>query len=183
MKSIKTFSIFVLLTAFVVLQSCKKDKAATTPTSFTFNGVKYTTVKSTLNTHYFLFGSTYYSALIDSAVSDDKTKALVFVLGFNKSGRPTASSDYYVDVPSGLPASTPDLLTAQAYGLDFSTNEYTVYLTTNSGTDQTATVTDNGKITIDVPATYFEGTVYNSGGTITGAIANFLFSNTTFKEQ
>ena len=182
MKSIKTLSILALLT-FVVFQSCKKDKATSTPTEFTFNGVHYTTVKSTLNTHYFLFGSTYYSALIDSAVNDSKTKALVFVLGFNKSGRPAASADYYVYVPSGLPASTPDLLTPQAYGFDFSTGNYTIYQSTNSGTDQTATVTDNGKLIIDFPETSFDGTEYDSGGNIVDAISSFLFSSTTFKEQ
>lgn len=182
MKSIKTLSTLTLFVAFIAMQACKKDKTVT-PAGFTFDGVKYTTVKSYIDLNGASFGSTYYSALTDSAVNDDKTKAIVFKMIFNKVGRPTSGNDYYVYVPSGLPASTPDLITTIVYGVNFANSHYTLYDATNSGTDQTATVTNDGKITVDFPATSFDGTEYDSGGSVVKTIPSFLFSNTTFKEQ
>ncbi|MFN8284874.1 MAG: hypothetical protein U0U67_16745 [Chitinophagales bacterium] len=185
MKSIKRFSILAALFTVALLSSCKKDKANTTitPTSFTFNGVKYNTARVYVKLDAATFGSDHYSALVDSAVSEDKTKVILFEMVFNKVGRPSSGSDYYVYVPSGLPASTPDLITTLITSVDLSNGHYTVYEATNSGTDQTATVTNDGKLVVDFPETSFDGTVYDSTGTMTDAIASFLFSRTTFKEQ
>lgn len=184
MKTIKIAGMLAIATLFVLTQSCKKVDTPTppAPSSYVFNGVKYNSVKTYYKADYFNLGGTYYSALIDSAMNDDKSKALVFVLAFNKIGRPNAAADYYVYMPSGLPATTPNLVTADVYIGDIATNHISSFGTV-TGTLKTATVTDNGKLKVEFPAMSFEGQEYNSSGGVVATIPAFSFAGFTFTEQ
>lgn len=178
-KSIKAFLAVFIVGVFAF--SCKKKEATPLPTSYIFNGVKYTSVKTYVNTRYYSTGTGYYTALVDSAMNDNKTKAILFVMVFNKPNIPPAGN-YTVYMPTGLPASIPNLITAQVYVGDKTVNHVSQFCTV-SGSTQVALVTYSGKLKVIFPAMQFEGKEFDNSSNVVASFSPFSFTGFAFTEQ
>lgn len=171
-------SFLVSIAVVCLFLSCKKsnDTTAASSSSFTLNGTNYTSLKRT----YINGTATSNSSLIDSAQNSGKTKTAGITLYFSSKTRPTAGT--YGIAGSSTPSTT-NFVTVYAIEQTNSSSHFFFYAI-NTPPTQTATVTDNGKLSVQLPQVTLTGQEYDVDFTHpVGSTFTTTLSASTFTEQ
>lgn len=172
-------TILMTIISSILLFSCSKKEDKVVPNTITLNGTTYNNITSTYTDGDASSGT--FSTLTIQGNNTTNGKILSFSMVFNTRTRPTAGS-YIVAGDTGTPASTPLLITIIA--TEKISDTHFLWHTVHVSPSQLAITTDNGKLSVELPALTLNGMEFeNDLAHPVGSSFNFSFGAHTFTEQ